>query len=167
MAAIFNYIPEEVYVVVAGILNAEGFAEGSFINIVKDEAPYRSRTTADGQIVRLYRNNQTYTVELTFHIGSTSNDFLTKLRQLDEITQRGKFPLFIKDGNGSDLFFSATSWIEGLPTLNKSTTVDTRTWRIKCSSVGVNFGNNSDASSVVQDLLNIASSALPAIEGLL
>lgn len=167
MAAIFNYIPEEVYVVIAGILNAEGFAEGSFINIVKDEMPYRSRTTSDGQTVRIYRNNQTYTVELTFHIGSASNDFLTKLWQLDEISQRGKFPLFIKDGNGSDLFFSATSWIEGLPTLNKSTNVDTRTWRIKCSSAVINFGSNNGESGLIEDLLNIATSALPAIEGLI
>lgn len=167
MAAIFNYIPEEVYVVIAGILNAEGFAEGTFINIVKDEMPYRSRTTADGKTVRLYRNTQTYTVELTFHIGSVTNDFLTKLWQLDEISQRGKFPILIKDGSGSDLFFSATSWVEGLPSLSKSTSVDTRTWRIKCASAAVNFGNNGEESSVVQDLLNIATSALPAIEGIL
>lgn len=167
MASIATYTPEEVYVVIAGILNADGFAEGTFINVSKDDAPYRSRTTADGATVRLYRNSQTYTVELTFHIGSTSNDFLTKLWQLDEITQRGKFPVLIKDGSGSDLFFSATSWIEGLPTMVKSTNFDTRTWRIKCSSAGVNFGSNNDESGLVQDLINIASSALPAIEGIL
>ena len=167
MASIFNYSPDEIEVVVAGILNASGFADGSFINIIKDEMPYRSRTTADGQTTRVYRNSQAYTVEFTFHIGSTTNDFLTKLWQLDEITQKGKFALLVKDGNGTDLFFSATSWIEGLPNLNKSTNVDTRTWRIKCSSAVINFGNNSDGSSVVQDLLNIAASALPALEGIL
>ena len=167
MATIFNYIPEDVHVVVAGILNADGFADGSFINVTKDDAPYRSRTTADGKTVRIYRNSQTYTVDLTFHIGSTSNDFLTKLWQLDEVTQRGKFPILIKDGSGTDLFFSATSWIEGLPSLTKSVSVDTRTWRIKCSSAGVNFGNNSGESGIIQDLLNIATSALPAIEGII
>lgn len=167
MATLFNYIPEEVYVVIAGILNVEGFAEGSFVNITKDDPPYRSRTTSDGQVVRLYRNSQTYTVELTLHIGSSTNDFLTKLWQLDEITQKGKFPIMLKDGSGSDLFFSATSWIEGLPTMVKSTNVDTRTWRIKCASAGVNFGNNSGESGLVQDLLNIATSALPALEGIL
>ena len=167
MANIFNYLPEEVYVVIAGVLNAEGFAEGSFINITKDEMPYRSRTTADGQVIRIYRNSQTYTVDLTFHIGSISNDFLTKLWQLDEITQKAKFPLLIKDGSGSDLFFSATSWIEGLPSLTKSTGVDTRTWRIKCSSAVINYGNNGEESGIVQDLINIASGALPAIEGII
>ena len=167
MATIFNYSPEEVYVVIAGLLAAEGFADGTFINITKDEAPYRSRTTSDGQVIRLYRNSQTYTVDLTFPIGSVTNDFLTKLWQLDEITQKGKFPIMIKDGSGSDLFFSATSWIEGLPTMVKSTNVDTRTWRIKCASAGVNFGNNTGESGFVQDLLNIATSALPALDGIL
>lgn len=167
MATLFTYIPEEVTVVIAGLLAAEGFADGTFINITKDEAPYRSRTTSDGQTIRIYRNSQTYTVELIFHIGSITNDFLTKLWQLDEITQKGKFPIMIKDGSGSDLFFSATSWIEGLPTMVKSTSVDTRTWRIKCASAGVNFGNNTGESGLVQDLLNIATSALPALNGVL
>ena len=167
MPTIATYTPEEVYVVIAGLLSAEGFADGTFINITKDEAPYRSRTTSDGQVIRLYRNSQTYTVDLTFHIGSVTNDFLTKLWQLDEITQKGKFPIMIKDGSGSDLFFSATSWIEGLPTMLKSTNVDTRTWRIKCASAGVNFGNNTGESGLVQDLLNIATSALPALDGIL
>lgn len=167
MATIFNYNPDEVYVVIAGLLNAEGFADGTFISLNKDEAPFRSRTTADGVTVRLYRNSQTYTVELTLHIGSPSNDFLTKLWQLDEITGKGKFPILIKDGSGTDLFFSATSWIEGLPTMVKSTSVDVRTWRIKCASAGVNFGNNTGESGLVQDLLNIATSVLPSIGDIL
>lgn len=167
MVNIFTYIPEEVTVVIAGLLAAEGFADGTFINITKDEAPYRSRTTSDGQTIRIYRNSQTYTVDLTFHIGSITNDFLTKLWQLDEISQKGKFQILVKDGSGSDLFFSATSWIEGLPTMVKSTSVDTRTWRIKCASAGVNFGNNTGESALVQDLLNIATSALPALNGIL
>jgi len=167
MTTLFNYIPSEVNVLLAGIMPIEGFVDGTFISIDKDVMPYRSRTTADGRPIRIYANSQNYTVTLTVHNGSSANTFLTKLLQLDEISQRGKFPILIKDGSGSDLFFSATSWIEGLPTLSKSNTVDTRTWRIKCSSAVINFGSNNGESSLVEDLINIASSALPAIEGIL
>lgn len=167
MSEIFNYNPDEVTVLLAGIMPANGFIDGTFISVSKDVAPYRSRTTTDGSQYRLYSNSQAYTVTLTFHIGSSSNTFLTKLWQLDEISQVGKFPLFVKDLSGSDLFFSATSWIEGLPTLSKSNGVDTRTWTIKCSSAVINYGSNNGPSGIVEDLLNIAASALPAIGGLL
>lgn len=166
MTTLFNYIPSEVNVLLAGIMPIEGFVDGTFVSIDKDVMPYRSRTTADGRTIRLYASSQSYTVTLTVHNGSSANTFLTKLWQLDEITQRGKFPILIKDGSGSDLFFSATSWIEGLPTLSKSNTVDTRTWRIKCSSAVINFGSNNGESGLVEDLINIATSALPAVEGL-
>lgn len=166
MANIFTYNPDEVRVLLAGMMSVDGFVDGSFISVDKDEPPYRSRSTADGQIIRMYKNSQSYTITLTLHIGATANSFLTKLWQLDEITQRGKFPVIIKDGSGSDLFFSATSWIEGLPSLTKSNEVDTRVWRIKCSSALINYGSNSGESGIIEDLVNIASSALPSIQGI-
>lgn len=167
MTTLFNYIPSEVNVLLAGIMPIEGFVDGTFVSIDKDVMPYRSRTTADGRTIRLYNSNQTYTVSITVHNGSSANTFLTKLWQLDEITQRAKFPLMVKDGSGSDLFFSATSWIEGLPTLSKSNSVDTRTWRIKCSSAVINYGSNNGESGLIEDLLNIATGALPALGGLI
>lgn len=167
MTTLFNYIPSEVNVLLAGIMPIEGFVDGTFVSIDKDVMPYRSRTTADGRTIRLYNSNQTYTVTITIHNGSSANTFLTKLWQLDEITQRAKFPLMVKDGSGSDLFFSATSWIEGLPTLSKSNSVDTRVWRIKCSSAVINYGSNNGESGLLEDLLNIATGALPALGGLI
>lgn len=167
MTTLFNYIPSEVNVLLAGIMPVEGFIDGTFVTVDKDVMPYRSRSTADGRVSRIYSNSQTYTVTLTIHIGSSANTFLTKMWQLDEIAQRGKFPLLIKDGSGSDLFFSLTSWIEVLPSMGKSNTTDTRTWRIKCSSAVINFGSNNGESGLIEDLINIASSALPAIEGII
>lgn len=167
MAEIFNYNPDEVTILLAGIMPVDGLVDGNFISIDKDVMPYKSRSTTDGRQIRIYNNSQTYTVTLTLHIGSSANTFLTKLWQLDEITQRAKFPLMVKDGSGSDLFFSATSWIEGLPTLSKSNSVDIRVWRIKCSSAVINYGSNNGESGLLEDLVNIATGALPALGGLI
>lgn len=166
MATLFTYIPSEVNVLLAGI-PVEGFVDGTFLTVDKDVMPYRTRTTADGRTSRLYSNSQSYTLTLTVHTGSSANTFLTKLWQFDEISQRGKFPVLVKDGSGSDLLFSLTSWIDGLPTMSKSNSIDTRTWRIKCASSTINFGSNNGESGLIEDLLNIATSALPAIEGLI
>jgi len=167
MAGIFNYAPDEVTCLIGGILAVEGFVDGTFISINKDMMPFTSIKTADGQMGRLYQSDQTYTITLTLHCGSFSNDVLTKFWQLDEISQRGKFNLLIKDSSGSDLFFSTTTWIEQLPTLSKSASVDTRVWVLRSSQAVINIGSNADEQSILQDLINIATGALPILEGII
>lgn len=162
---LFNYCPESVVFLLAGFIPVEGFVDGTFIEISKDLIPFTSQRTPDGSVSRLYNNDQTYTITLTIHNGSSSNDVLTKLWQIDEITQRGKFPLFIKDNSGTDLFFSTSTWIEGVPAIVKSNGIDARQWVFRSSQAVINIGGNQDPSSLLQDLINAATSALPAIEG--
>lgn len=163
---IANYCPEDVNCLVYGI-PLKGFSDGSFISVSKDKMPYGSTEMPDGTIARLYTNSQTYTIRITVHRGSIANDVLTKLWQLDEFTQAAKFPLLIKDLSGSDLFFSSTSWIESIPDLVESSTFDSRTWTLRSSQAVINIGSNEDASSILQDLINIASSAGAIFEGVL
>jgi hypothetical protein len=163
---IASYSPDGVNCLAFGI-PLDGFADGTFITIGKDRVPFGSTETADGQVARLYTNSQTYTISLTLHRGSTSNDVLTKLWQLDEISQRGKFPLFIKDLSGTDLFFSTNTWIEGIPNMVQSTNFDTRTWILRSSQAVINIGSNQNASSILQDLVNLASGAASIVEGVL
>lgn len=165
--ALFTYSPEEVNCLIGGFINIEGYVDGTFIDISKDVMPFTSVRTPDGTVARMYNNDQTYTISLTLHIGSSSNDTLTKLWQLDEITQRGKFPLFIKDFSGSDLFFSTNTWVEQVPSIVKSKGVDSRTWVLRSSQAVINVGSNTDPSSLIEDLTNIAISALPALEGII
>lgn len=159
-----NYCPDDVNCLAYGI-PLTGFSDGTFITITKDKVPFGTTETADGQVARLYTNSQTYTISLTFHRGSASNDILSKLWLLDELTQKAKFPLFIKDLSGSDLFFSTNTWIEGIPSMIESANFDTRTWILRSSSAVMNVGSNSDASSILQDLINLATGALPTVQG--
>jgi hypothetical protein len=167
MAEIFTYAPDSVQCLIGGILPVSGFVDGTFISISKDTMPFTSVKTPDGTVARLYNSDQTYTITLTLHCGSPSNDVLTKFWQLDEITQRGKFGLFVKDPSGSDLFFSTNTWIEGIPSITKSATIDSRVWVLRSSQAVINIGSNSDPSSIIQDLINLATGALPALEGLI
>ena len=166
MAQLATYMPEEVTILLAGI-PVSGFIQGSFISVDKDVKPFTSKRTADGTVSRMYNNDQTYTVTLTLYSGSDSNQLLTRLWQLDEITQRGKFPLMIKDGSGSDLFFSTTTWIEGIPSLVKSNQYEPRAWTLRSSSAIINIGGNGDAESILNDIVSIAASALPSLKGLI
>lgn len=163
MATLFTYVPESVNCLVAGFIPIEGFVDGTFITVDKDEMPYSSVRMPDGTIARKYNNSQTYTITITLHNGSETNNLLTKLWQVDEITQRGKFPLLIKDQSGSDLLFSTESWIEGIPSLTKSNAIDARVWVIKSAYAVINIGGNEEVSSLLNDITNIAVSALPGL----
>lgn len=167
MTNLFTYTPESVDVLIAGVIPVKGFVDGTFIDVTKDVVPFSSIRTADGTVARLYNNDQTYTITITLHCGSETNDLLTKLWQLDEITQRGKFPLLIKDHSGSDLLFSTTTWIEGIPSMVKSNGVDSRAWILRSSQAVINIGSNGEPSELLEDIINIATSSLPALEGIL
>lgn len=163
MPTIFNYCPESVNCLIAGIIPVTGFVDGTFISVDKDEMPYSSIRMPDGTVARKYNNSQTYTITLTLHNGAETNNLLTKMWQLDELTQRGKFPLLIKDQSGSDLLFSTESWIEGIPSLTKSNAIDSRVWVIKSAYAVINIGGNESESALLQDIVNIAASALPGL----
>lgn len=167
MADLATYIPAEVSVLVAGIIPLEGFVDSSFISVSKDVMPYGTQKSVDGRVSRIYNNDQTYTIRVTVYSGSSSNTVLTKLWQIDEITQRGKFPLLIKDGSGSDLFFSTNTWIEEIPSLVKSNDYEPRTWVMKSSQAVINLGSNNGESGLLEDLFNIGVASLPILEGVL
>ena len=165
--SLFNYAPDEVNVIVAGIIPLQGFVDGTFIKVTKDVVPFSTRVSTDGFVSRVYNNSQTYTVEITLSSGSQANDVLTKLWYLDEITQKAKFPLLIRDSSGTDLFFSTTTWVQQPPDMVKSTSIDDRTWTLRCTGSGINIGGNERASSLVEDLANAAIASLPILEGIL
>ncbi len=162
---LYSYSPEDITVLVAGFVQINGFVDGSFVTIDKDIQSFRTQRTSDGEVARIYDNDSTYTITLTLHSASPSNDALTKLWQLDQITQRGKFPLTIKDELGTSFFFSSSSWIETTPTMEYSTEITERTWVIRSGQGIINFGGNGE-SSIVNDLINIAAASLPGLEGL-
>lgn len=165
MSGLANYCPDEVSVLLTGFIPVEGFFEGTFVEINRQVQPFKSIVSADGQVSRLYTQSNVYDVRLTLMSSSGSNDVLTKLWQLDEITQKGKFPLLIKDKSGSDLFFSATTWIEELPSMSKSEVVDSRTWVLRSVEASINIGGNQGESGILQDLANLAIGALPTLGG--
>lgn len=163
MPTLFSYIPESVNCLIAGMIPITGFVDGTFISVDKDEMPYSSIRMPDGTIARKKNTSQTYTITITLHNGAETNNLLTKMWQIDELTDRGKFPLLIKDQSGSDLLFSTESWIEGIPSMTKSNAIDSRVWVIKSAYALINVGGNEEESSLLQDITNIAASALPGL----
>lgn len=165
--ALWSYSPQDVTFLVAGFYQVVGFTDGTFISIEKDVAPYQTTRTSDGITARTYTMDDTYTITLTLSQGSPANDLLTKLSHIDRATQMGKFPLFIKDLKGSSLFLSATTWIQDIPSLSYSTSIQGREWVLQSSQASINVGNNEDTSSIFEDVTSIITGSVPSTKKIL
>ena len=162
-----TYSPEDVNILVAGIVPITGLAAGSFVTISKNMQPFSAQRTSDGQVARLYNNDQTYTITLTLHSAAESNDVLTKLSLLDQTLLKGIFPLLIKDVQGTSFFFSTSTWIEAEPDQEFSDQISTRTWTLRSSQAISNIGSNVEPAGLLDDLINTVAAAAPIIGGIL
>lgn len=161
--SILTYSPKDVIVLIGGFYKVEGYAEDTFITIFKDAKPFDSVRSMDGEQARVYRKDDGYTVELNIAQSSASNNVLSAIYNIDAATQMGKFPLLIKDTRGSTTFFAGTAWIEGIPTVNFSQDLTTRTWVIGTSEAGLNIGGNAD-NNLALDVLGIGTALLPVLQ---
>lgn len=167
MTKLATYSPEDVTILVAGIVPITGLAAGSFLTISKNMQPFTTQRTSDGQVARLYNNDQTYTISITLHSTAESNDVLTKISLLDQTLLVGKFPLLIKDTKGTSFFFSTTTWIEAEPDQEFSDEITTRTWILRSSQAVTNIGSNVEPSGMLDDLINTVAASAPIFAGLL
>lgn len=168
MANFFNYAPDSVDVLIAGFIPVQGYVNGTFINITKDVVPFTPKRTPDGSVARVHHRDLTYTITLTLHNGSSSNDLLTKVWLFDEVSGgRGKFPLLMKDHSGTDLFFSTNTWIETPASIVKSTSIDERVWTLRSAHAVINVGSNEETSPTLDDIFNATIAALPGLQNLL
>ena len=162
-----TYSPEDVNILVAGIVPITGLAAGSFVTISKNMQPFSAQRTSDGQVARLYNNDQTYTITITLHSAAESNDVLTKLSLLDQTLLKGIFPLLIKDVKGTSFFFSTSTWIEAEPDQEFSDQISTRIWTLRSSQAISNIGSNVEPAGLLDDLMNTVTAAAPIIGGIL
>ena len=161
--ALSFYSPADIIVVIGGVLTVSGFMEGTFLEVNKDLKPYQCRRTPDGTTARLYIKDRTYTLKFTLAQTSDSNDVLTRIQQLDEITQLGYFPLLIKDSKGSTLLFSPTAWIEEIPNQTFGTNIEPRTWGIRAVNCVSHIGGNEGTDGLFDDLLKTVLSSAPVL----
>lgn len=167
MTKLATYSPEDVTILVAGVIPITGLAAGSFLTISKNMQTFTTQRTSDGRVARLRNNDQTYTISLTLHSTAESNDVLTKISLVDQTFLVGKFPLLIKDTKGTSFFFSTTTWIESEPDQEFSDGITTRTWVLRSSQAITNIGSNVEPSGMLGDLINTITAAAPIVGGLL
>lgn len=157
--AVAVYSPQDIYITIAGLYTVTGYADGTFVKISKDLAPFSTTRGMDGEQSRMYQQDLGFTVEITLAQSSSTNNVFQSLYNIDIATQMGKVALYIKDSKGDTTFIATSAWIEQLPDVVFSNNMETRTWRFQCAGCQLSVGGNGDTSTL-STLLTAGSSAL-------
>lgn len=142
-----SYSPEDVTVILSGAFGSvtvNGFVEGTFISITRENPHATLYTGADLSNARVIRRNKGGTININLHQASESNDVLSYLLQKDEEDASGTwlFSVTIKDELGRSVFHSPTCFISQPPEASFGTDLSDRGWVIQAVSIDQVQGGN-------------------------
>ena len=161
--AVYTYSPKDVIVTIGGLHTVTGYADGTFLKITKEMKPFEKQRAMDGEISRIYSEDDGYRMELSIQQSSPTNNTLSMLYNIDIATRIGKFPILVKDTKGSTTFVAGTAWIEQIPDVTFSNQLEIWTWKFGCSDAVLAIGGNA-SQSVVEEGLYLGTAALPLIK---
>ena len=134
-----TYDPKGVVATVGGI-PISGYADGTFINISRQNDAYSSVAGADGEVSRAKSNDKRGELVLTLLQTSLSNDVLSGIAQLDERSNSGVVPIMVKDISGLTTFFSGSGWIRKVPDSEFGKEISNREWAFELAEMEVFVG---------------------------
>ena len=106
-----TYDPAQVLISFNGF-SLSGFADGSFVQVARNEDAFTLQIGSDGEGVRSKSNNKSGTVTVTLIQSSDSNDILSGFAAADELSNSGMGALLIKDNSGNSIYAAETCWIK-------------------------------------------------------
>ena len=136
-----NYDPAQTDVIVGGV-TITGFAEGTGIEIERDEDSYTKQTGSNGEVTRIMRNNRGAKITLTLLQGSESNLTLSNFNNVDENTGAGAVPVIVKDNTGGSVHEATTAWVQKPAKSTYSTAHESRVWILDCAQLIQSIAGN-------------------------
>lgn len=141
--AVRTYDPKEVIITINSV-PMSGFTDGTFLEVVRNEPTWTLVVGADGFATRGKSNNFSGQITLTLKQSSPSNDVLSGLMILDELTNNGIVPIFIKDLSGNSTYFSGQGWVQQWPDSTFSKDIGDRSWIIQVAELDLFVGSNGE-----------------------
>jgi hypothetical protein len=136
-----TYDPAQVLCIVAGV-EIKGYADGTFITCGRDNPAWTNGSGASGEGWRAKSNDKIGTCTLTLLQTSESNDLLSALANLDELSGNGVGAFLLKDNSGNTLYSAETCWIEKQADSEFARDVTNREWVVKTDLLNVFVGGN-------------------------
>jgi secreted protein with Ig-like and vWFA domain len=145
MAGVFTYDPKAVIITIGGV-PMSGFSDGTFVEIVRDEATWSKIVGADGFVTRGKTNNFSGTLTLTLKQSSPSNDVLSGFIISDELTNAVIIPILVKDLSGNSTYFAAQGWVQAYANSTFGKEINDREWTIALANLDLFVGSNAETN---------------------
>jgi hypothetical protein len=120
--------------VVFGVSPIVGFATDTALTIETEDAQYKYSRDLHGNVTRYKINNNSAKLTLTLTQSSRSNALLSNYVELDNQSNAGVFPIYIKDSNSTTLFRSDSASVMQVPTNEFGEEEKNREWVIMATN---------------------------------
>jgi len=120
--------------VVFGVSPVVGFATDTALTIETEDAQYKYNRDLHGNVTRYKINNNSAKITLTLTQSSRSNSLLSNYVELDNQSNAGVFPIYIKDSNSTTLFRSDSASVMQVPTNEFGEEEKNREWVIMATN---------------------------------
>ncbi len=134
--ALATYDPAKVIVTFFGNV-LSGFADGAFVTAERNEDAFTLTVGADGEAARTRNQNKSGTVTLTLKQDSMSNDVLSALHAVDELSGTGVGPLLIKDLAGLTVVAAQNAYIKKVASAEFGKELSDREWVLEADNLQV------------------------------
>ena len=142
---VHTFDPATVIVSIGGT-PMSGLADGTFVIVSRDEDIFSKVSGADGEVSRAKSNNRSGSLTLTLIQTSMSNDVLSAIAVLDEISNTGIVPVFVKEIGTSTILMAGEGWVKKMPDVSYSKEIENREWVLDLAIVNMFEGGNPYAS---------------------
>ena len=139
--AVKQYDPAQFQLIVNGNI-ISGFADGTFISFTRSADSFSKTVGSDGEVTRTRMNDKSAELTITLQQASASNDILSDLYLLDELSGNGIVPVLMKDGSGNTIIGAAEAWIRKPADATFSNEAENREWVIDMAAADPFIGGN-------------------------
>lgn len=129
-------------IVLVGTAIISGFADGTFVNVMRSSDAFTKQSGADGEVSRSKSNDKSGEITITLAQTSPSNAVLQSLAITDEISNDGIVPIAIKDLSGTSTFVSAFGWVRKSADAEYGKDITNREWVLDCVDLDILNGGN-------------------------
>lgn len=125
-----TYDPKDYSLIVGGHI-VEGFADGTFLTVARNNDTWALSMGSDGEGARAKSNDKSGTFVFTLMQTSKSNDALSAFHNQDEINNSGQVPVLVKDNNGNTVLEATTAWVRKPADVELGKEITNREWTIE------------------------------------
>lgn len=122
-----DYDPKQVVISWNGIV-IDGFADGTYISVERNEDMFALTVGADGETTRTKTNNRSGRITVTLMQTSSANALLAAAHNLDDQTGVNNGPFLMEDLLSGTIIFGANTWITKMPVVEKGKEASNREW---------------------------------------